>query len=331
MIATARDEQEPYQISSSSDDEDFARVSVNTTIGIYTHATHHRSGLFSTVYKARTPTTPSTLVALKVTTPSLTSPPHDSIREARILESLPPNLSVVPLLSTFTSGPKFTLVFPFIPLDLAHLLNTRRALSPTATRSILHDLFAALAHVHAYGLIHRDVKPANILLASPHGPACLADFGIAWSPSDSASEPAARKITDVGTTCYRAPELLFGQRAYSQAIDLWAAGCVAAEALSPARAQLFDAGELGSELALIQSMFVKLGTPDGESWPEARRLPDWGKMEFRRFEGMGWAELLPGVGEQGRKLVGGLIRFESADRCTAQEVLRCGYFEGGGV
>ena len=148
-------------------------------------------------------------------------------------------------------------------------------------RQILTGLFCALAHIHAKGIIHRDIKPANILLGSPVGPPYLADFGIAWSPDDPASEPSDQKITDVGTTCYRPPELLFGHSAYGPETDLWAAGCVVAECVrysskvvkkprtksGEAEWTLFDAGEMGSELALVKSIFETLGTPTDETWP----------------------------------------------------------------
>ena len=150
-----------------------------------------------------------------------------------------------------------------------------------SARQILHGLFDALAHIHSKGIIHRDIKPANILLDQRSSTPYLADFGIAWSPNDPASEPTNQKITDVGTTCYRPPELLFGHKTYGPEIDLWAAGCVVAECVRrglctsekpevrvrEAEWSLFDAGELGSELALVKSIFETLGTPTDETWP----------------------------------------------------------------
>ena len=153
-----------------------------------------------------------------------------------------------------------------MPFDLEGLLH-QNALSHSQIHSHLRDLFSALSHIHSFGIIHRDIKPANILLASPSGPAYLADFGIAWLDGDEASESVKRKITDVGTACYRPPELLFGHTSYDYSLDLWAAGCVVAEALMDKGKTLFDAGPLGSELALIQSIFKTLGTPTVESWP----------------------------------------------------------------
>lgn len=237
------------------------------TIGRYTDAHHYRDGISSEVFRAKDPSSPDQLVALKITTPDLMTPPHDAVREARILAALDGSSNIIKLHETFRQpGGRLILVFPFLPFDLATLL-ARSSLPPAARRPLLRDLFTALAHLHAQDILHRDVKPSNILLASPSGPARLADFGIAWSAADPGSEPATAKILDVGTTSYRAPELLFGDAGYGAALDLWAAGCVAAQVVGLGRATLFDAGDLGSELALIKSIFETLGTPDVDVWP----------------------------------------------------------------
>ena len=200
-------------------------------------------------------------------------PPHNSNREARVLRSSACPY-VVPLVSTLSiAGGHFLLTFSFMPHDFATLLHERR-LNPTQIRAHLKCLFEALAHLHRLAVIHRDIKPSNLLLASPDGPAYLADFGIAWQRGDPDAEPADAKITDVGTTCYRPPELLFGHAGYTAALDLWAAGCVVAEAVSGGRS-LFEAGDLGSELALIKSIFTTLGTPTDEMWPVSWRQDGW--------------------------------------------------------
>lgn len=121
-------------------------------------------------------------------------------------------------------------------------------------------------------------------------------------------------------------------------VDLWAAGCVAAEVFvhdtggkggrdrgkegeeGEREWTLFDAGELGSELALVKSIFETLGTPDEKVWPECSRFPDWGKMTFKQFAAKKWEEILPGVGREERELVGRLVRYESGERMRAGEV-----------
>lgn len=245
-------------------------------IGKYHNAVYHREGLFSVIYKspalghdgffpADSPAK-SKLVALKLTTPSVMEPPHDSKREAKIL-ALAASERIMPLLETFSfNGSQFVLVFPFMRYDFGDVLHDRK-LTKGQVKSCLKDLFTGLAYIHSKGIVHRDIKPSNILLKSLDGPAFLSDFGIAWAAGVSGSEAADSKITDVGTTCYRPPELLFGNQKYDCSLDLWAAGCTVAEALHPDHETLFDSGELGSDLALIQSVFKKLGTPTLHIWP----------------------------------------------------------------
>lgn len=135
------------------------------------------------------------------------------------------------------------------------------------------------------------------------------------------------KITDVGTAAYRPPELLFGHKAYGCALDLWAAGCVVAEVVAGnPYPSLFDSGPLGSDLALIQSIFKTLGTPTDESWPEARTFSDWGKMAFYEYPRKSWVGILPNASDDARDFVGKLVTYESGDRLTAEEALRHPFF-----
>ncbi|KAK3652105.1 mitogen-activated protein kinase [Elasticomyces elasticus] len=293
-------------------------------IGSYDNAQHYGNGLFSEVFKA-TPVAGKPgiveLVALKVTTPDMMKAPHDSKRESRILTAVRSS-HVVPLIDAFQqAGGRWVLVFPFMPCGLDGLLRTGKP-TDTLRRSILRDVLTGLAHVHSLGIIHRDIKPSNILLASPHGPAYLSDFGIAWSPDDSASEAADQKILDVGTTCYRPPELLFGHQAYGTKLDMWATGCVAAQVICLNGRTLFDAGDLGSELALIKSIFETLGTPNLDVWPEAAGFSDWGKMNFTQYQAKRWQDILKGAEPLEVEIVSRLVVYESDQRLDADEALK---------
>lgn len=247
--------------------------------GQYTSCFHHFDGLHSTIYKSKAGD--GTLRAVKITTPHLMTAPHDAQREARLLRKAS-SPHVIPLVETFNlDGGRLVLVFPFLRYDLEHLLR-RDMVTATQTRSILRDLFHALAHIHKLGIIHRDIKPSNILMDSPDGPAYLADFGISWQEGDPGSEPSHLKITDVGTTCYRPPEILFGDKGYGTALDLWAAGCVVAEAIGVGHRALFDSGPVGSDLSLIVSIFKTLGTPNEQNWPVGCDMQGIGDMRITR-------------------------------------------------
>ncbi|KAL2869327.1 putative cell division protein kinase (Ctk1) [Aspergillus lucknowensis] len=316
---------EPSHLVPAEPGNDTSAIGWGTSenIGKYNACLHHFDGLHSTIYRAKDEG--GTLVALKITIPHLLEAPHDAKREAQLLREVASD-HVIPLLETFKlDGGRFVLVFPFKRHDFETLLR-QGTLTAAQTRSILRDIFSALESLHRIGVIHRDIKPANILLDSPSGPAYLADFGIAWRKGTIGAEPAEKKITDVGTTCYRPPEVLFGFKGYGVTLDLWAAGCVVAEAVAVGHKQLFDAGPVGSDLSLIQSIFTTLGTPDASIWPETERLPDWGKIEFHKYPAKRWDEVIQGASSKGRDLVSKLVRYESSQRISAAEALQHPYF-----
>ena len=96
--------------------------------------------------------------------------------------------------------------------------------------AMIDDVLSALAAAHAAGIVHRDVKPANILLAAD-GSAKVADFGIAKSVTDDAGSDLTTTGQLLGTPAYLAPERLAGQPA-TPASDLYSVGVVMYEALA---------------------------------------------------------------------------------------------------
>ncbi|EQL03825.1 serine/threonine protein kinase, CMGC group [Ophiocordyceps sinensis CO18] len=224
-------------------------------IGPYQGCTFVAEGVTSEVYRAGD-------FALKVITTSHRSmEPHNPQREAKILAMLRP--PCIPLLDVFRhQGHQLVLRFPFMPLTLSQLL-AAGPLSKQRLRAIFTDTLRALGHIHALGIVHRDIKPSAVLLSSPSGPAFLSDFGTAWHPELSAhSEPAADKILDIGTGSYRAPEVLFGNKAYGAPVDMWGFGVMLAESICSPPVPPFESrpvDEDGNQLGLILSIFKTLG------------------------------------------------------------------------
>lgn len=130
---------------------------------------------------------------------------------------------------------------------------------------VVDQTAAALAAAHAAGVVHRDVKPGNVLLGAD-GVVRITDFGIAWSTT---SAPLTRTGQVVGTACYLSPEQAEGRQA-SPASDVYALGMVAYECLAGRRA--FD-GDNPVQIALRQIREVPPPLPDDV--PEnVRRLVD---------------------------------------------------------
>jgi len=127
---------------------------------------------------------------------------------------------------------------------LSALLEREGRLDPARTLDVLRQTSAALAAAHAIGLVHRDVKPGNVLVGND-GTVKIADFGIAWSAS---SVPLTGTGQVVGTAHYLSPEQADGAKA-SSASDVYALGTVAYECLTGRRP--FD-GENAVQIALKQ-------------------------------------------------------------------------------
>ncbi|KAK2004432.1 kinase-like protein [Colletotrichum falcatum] len=296
---------------------------VGVTIGTYKNCIPFATGLTSEVYRCKDR-------ALKVIVETHNIEPHNPYREAKILATLKP--SCITLLETFRDQEqRLVLVFPHKPLTLADLIDRGTLPLPRAKR-IFNDIFTALRDIHSEGIIHRDVKPEAILLDSPDGPAYLSDFGTAWHPTMSVvSEPANGKILDIGTGPYRAPEVLFGDKAYGPAVDMWAAGSMLAECCRSPPKPLFESRpthEDGNQLGLILSIFKTLGTPTRETWPEAAGFKTPPFEMYRMIDGHSWEDILPDVNFQARDLVSSLVRFDSK-RATAEQALQHIFLQNG--
>jgi len=113
---------------------------------------------------------------------------------------------------------------------LSRKLERDGPMAPKAAAALVADVAEALYHAHQQGIVHRDVKPANILVERRSGRARLIDFGIAHS-LEAASQDLTRTGTSLGTPRYMAPEQLAGEPVGPRT-DLWGLGAVLYQALS---------------------------------------------------------------------------------------------------
>lgn len=114
---------------------------------------------------------------------------------------------------------------------LRERLDTQRCLPAAETLKLACDVLDALDHAHGQGIIHRDVKPANIVLSGNQG-AVLLDFGIARAVVASGTDQLTRSGIAVGTSTYMSPEQITALADIDQRSDLYSVGCVLFECLA---------------------------------------------------------------------------------------------------
>ncbi|XP_034403917.1 serine/threonine-protein kinase NLK isoform X2 [Cyclopterus lumpus] len=140
--------------------------------------------------------------------------------------------------------------------DLHKIIVSPQPLSSDHAKVFLYQILRGLKYLHSAGILHRDIKPGNLLVNSN----CvlkICDFGLARVEE---SDESRHMTQEVVTQYYRAPEILMGSRHYSNSIDIWSVGCIFAELLG--RRILFQAQSPIQQLDLITDL---LGTPSMEA------------------------------------------------------------------
>ncbi len=125
-------------------------------------------------------------------------------------------------------------------------------LTDNIVKGLMKQFLKGLAEVHKFNVIHRDLKPQNLLI-STEGVLKIADFGFARF----IASPGREMTTGVISDWYRPPEIFFGATFYSYAIDIWSAGCIFAEFL-----QKFPLFPGYGEKDILTQIFYLLGVPN---------------------------------------------------------------------
>lgn len=223
-------------------------------------------GAYGVVYKAKDKHTGET-VAMKKIRLELEDEgmPSTALREISLLKELGhPN--VVGLRDVVQESGRLYLIFEFLDKDLKRYLDSiPEPLPLERAKSFTFQMCRGLAFCHSRGVMHRDLKPQN-LLVTPDGRLKLADFGLA-----RAFCPPIRPLThEVVTLWYRPPEILLGSTTYAPPVDVWAVGTILIEILT--KRPMFPGD---CEIDQLYKIFRLLGTPTEETWPGCTALQDW--------------------------------------------------------
>mmetsp|Transcript_10888 Transcript_10888/g.14175 ORF Transcript_10888/g.14175 Transcript_10888/m.14175 type:complete len:298 (-) Transcript_10888:198-1091(-) len=274
-------------------------------------------GTYGVVYKARDKQT-NEIIALKRIRLEVEDEgiPSTALREISLLRELQhPN--IVELKDCIQSDGRLYLVFEFVDRDLKKYMESCTGqLDSMLVKSYLYQCLRGLEYCHARGVMHRDMKPQN-LLVSRDGKLKLADFGLA-----RAFCPPIRPLThEVVTLWYRPPEILLGSQTYAPPVDIWACGTILVEMAT--KRPMFPGD---SEIDELFKMFRLLGTPTEETWPGVTNLPDW-NAAFPLWPKLKLTKCAPNMEESGLDLLEKLLAYDPRDRISARRALSHSFFD----
>lgn len=281
-------------------------------------------GSFGVVFQAKEKTTGEIVAIKKIKIDQNQEGfPLTSIREINILKRLNhPNIVHLKEICFGSNNQMAFMIMDHIDHDLGnilkHLSSKENKLTISEIKCIMIQLLKGMEYLHDNWVIHRDLKPKNLLLSSK-GELKICDFGMARTFGD----PLGKYTNLVITLWYRPPEILLGEKEYSTAVDMWSIGCIFAELLT--RTPLFQGdGEIGQ----LQSIFDLLGVPTEDIWKGFNNLPYSKKFNFigsnknklnEKFKDL--------LSSEGLKLLNGLLCYDPKKRLTAKKALESKYFK----
>ena len=338
------------------------------------------------MYKARDLAHHSRIVALKKIRLEAEDEgvPSTAIREISLLKELQdPN--IVKLYNiVHADGHKLYLVFEFLDMDLKKYMELdrkkyteavqagsaappasgdveRAGLGAVMVKKFMSHLVAGIRFCHAHRVLHRDLKPQNLLI-DRDGNLKLADFGLArafgvplrsYTHEVSLSYAARLWVTltleEVVTLWYRSPEILLGAKQYSTGVDMWSIGCIFAEMctwkpLFPGDSEIDEIFKIFryflasgflpphrprlSESLATDSRRI-LGTPDETIWPDVTALPDY-KSSFPKWSRDFAKPISPNLDPDGLELLEYMLAYDPAMRISAKRAIQHSYFNDSG-
>ncbi|XP_076248894.1 cyclin dependent kinase Eip63E isoform X4 [Calliopsis andreniformis] len=279
-------------------------------------------GSYATVFKGFSHLTKQVVALKEIRLQEEEGAPFTAIREASLLKELK-HSNIVTLHDIIHTRETLTFVFEYVHTDLSQYMERygsgNGGLDPRNVKLFLFQLLRGLAYCHRRRVLHRDVKPQNLLI-SEIGELKLADFGLARAKS----VPSHTYSHEVVTLWYRPPDVLLGSTEYSTSLDMWGVGCIFMEMLTgeptfPGVRCTFDQ---------LDKIFKVLGTPTEETWPGVTHLPGYKPyiMEFYPPQKLGLS--FPRLYDipEGDSMASSLLQLNPDDRIGAEEALRHPYF-----
>jgi len=258
--------------------------------------------------------------------------PATTIREIALLKRCSHH-NIVRLFEVMYHGGAIHLVFELVESDMHDYLQKQTTLLPMETiKKWMVDMYLGLEFCHAQGILHRDLKPQNMLIGGD-GSVKLADFGL----SRECHMPILTLTHEVVTLWYRCPEVLLGIRKYGHGVDTWSMGCMLAELLSQTHDEA--SGETGrfiplfpgdSEIGQLFKIFQLTGTPDERLWRGVTSI-QFMNQAFPKWE-VGddhiWIDRAPRADVSSLDLIRRSLTLDPNNRLTCKDALKHPFLNG---
>ncbi|GMI39842.1 hypothetical protein TrCOL_g3205 [Triparma columacea] len=246
-------------------------------------------------------------------------------REIRILRHFKGERGLVEVWGWGRQGDDVWLVMELVGTDLGRVIGSSAKLGEGHVLKIAYGLVRGVAKLHEGGVMHRDLKPGNILVDGKCN-VKVADFGMARGvegvvEGEGRAEGGKNNTEYVVTRYYRAPELLLGITSYTAAVDVWSIGCILGELVS--RRPLFP----GSNY--VEQMNMVLGVV-GKRIEDVSEYVNEGKVGefFRDADEGGGGRIGVACGGGVEEVLKSCLRVWDGGRKTAVEVMEMSYFDG---
>uniref|UniRef100_A0AAY5EL55 cyclin-dependent kinase n=1 Tax=Electrophorus electricus TaxID=8005 RepID=A0AAY5EL55_ELEEL len=282
-------------------------------------------GTYATVFKGRSKLTDN-LVALKeIRLEHEEGAPCTAIREVSLLKDLK-HANIVTLHDIVHTDKSLTLVFEYLDKDLKQYMDDcGNIMSMHNVKIFLFQILRGLAYCHRRKVLHRDLKPQNLLI-NERGELKLADFGLARAKS----VPTKTYSNEVVTLWYRPPDVLLGSSEYSTQIDMWGVGCIFYE--MAAGRPLFPGSTVEDELHLI---FRLLGTPTEDNWPGISSIEEFKSYNFPKYKPQPFINHAPRYSCSSLSpcllFLLSCSQYESKKRISADDSMKQSYFKSLGM
>jgi serine/threonine protein kinase len=287
---------------------------------IYTYKETLGKGTYGTVVRAVCKSTKKEIAIKKIKLDVESEGiPATTLREISILKHyVHPN--IVKLLHLNLSDKKILLCLEYMEYDLKKLWDKEKNIDIEKIKYIMYQILKGVDYLHSKKILHRDLKPQNILIDSNYI-VKIADFGL----SRTYSIPIKAYTREVLTLWYRAPELILGAEYYSTGIDMWSIGCIFGELFL--KKPLFTGD---AEITQLFKIFEILGSPSEETLPGYKTFPNFDNS-FPFFDkGIGLHVKLNNtvINSEGIDLLSQMLHYNPAKRISCKDALKHSFFQG---